>query len=102
MPATNPDGTYTPEFLLWEARLAARVARRDMVAATRRLRLAVRAPAEASTAFVLGLADVRAPTDPRVAAARQAHEAACAAYFAAMVDLAALDPSVDVRPLINR
>lgn len=100
MPATNPDGTYTREFLLWDARLAARVTGRDLVAAARRLRRVVGVPAEATTAFVLGLADIKAATSPAVAAARAAHTDACAAYCAAMVDLAELDPAVDIRPLL--
>lgn len=98
--ARNDDGSYTAEFLLWEARLAARVAGRDLAAAARRLRLVTRVPDATTTAFVLGLADIKAATDPAVAAAREAHTSACAAYFAAMVDLADLDPTVDIRPLL--
>lgn len=52
--------------------------------------------------MVLGVADIKAETDPAVAAARAAHVAACEAYFGAMVDLADLDPSVDIRPLLPR
>ena len=100
MPATNPDGSYTREFLLWEARLAARVTGREVVAAARRLRIVLRAPAGATTAAVHGLADIKAAVDPLTCAARSAHEAASAAWFAAMVDLAELDPSVDIRPLL--
>lgn len=101
MPATNPDGTYTREFLLWEARLAARVTGRDLVAAAHRLRRAIGAPEGAKTALVLGVADIKAATCPAVAAARDAHTAASAAYFVAMVDLAELDPTVDIRPLLS-
>lgn len=98
--ATNPDGTYTREFLLWEARLAARVTGRDLVDAARRLRRALRVPDTAPTVFVLGVADIKANTDPVIATLRKAHTDACAAYFVAMVDLADLDPSVDIRPLL--
>lgn len=100
MPATNPDGTYTTEFLLWEARLAARVAGRDMVDAARRLRRALHVPDTAQAAFVYGLADLKAGTCPVVATLRKAHIDASAAYFVAMVDLAELDPTVDIRPLL--
>lgn len=100
MLATNPDGTYTHEFLLWEARLAARVTGRDLIDAARRLRRALRVPAEAKTAFMLGLADIKAEIDPAIAALRKAHIDASAAYFVAMVDLAELDPAVDIRPLL--
>jgi hypothetical protein len=100
MPATNPDGTYTTEFLLWEAKLAARVTGRDLVDAARHLRRVVGAPAGAQTAMVLGFADIKAATNPAVAAALTAHTDACAAYFVAMVDLADLDPTVDIRPLL--
>ena len=100
MPATNPDGSYTREFLLWDARLAARVTGRELVETARRLRRALGVPAEATTAFALGLADIRAESSPIVASLRKAHLDASAAYFAAMVDLAELDPSVDIRPLM--
>lgn len=100
--ATNPDGTYTRDFLLWEARLATRVTSRDLIASARRLRHLLGAPANAETAMVLGLADIKAETDPAVAAAQAAHTDACQAYFAAVVELAGLDPSVDIRPLLPR
>lgn len=100
MPATNPDGTYTREFLLWEARLAARVTGRDMAEASRRLRRTLGVPDEATAAFVFGLADIKAETNPVIATLRQAHIDASAAYFVAMVDLADLDPTVDIRPLL--
>ncbi|MEU4229403.1 hypothetical protein AB0F17_34345 [Nonomuraea sp. NPDC026600] len=100
MPATNPDGTYTREFLLWEARLAARITGRDLLAAAKRLRHALDVPDSAQTAFVLGLADLKAEASPAIAALRAAHHNACAAYFGAMIDLADLDPSVDIRPLL--
>jgi hypothetical protein len=100
MPATNPDGSYTTEFLLWDARLAARVTGRDLVDAARRLRRALRVPDAATSAFVFGLADIKAETSPVIAGLRKAHLDASAAYFTAMVDLAELDPSVDIRPLL--
>ncbi|MEU6725539.1 hypothetical protein ABZ917_17670 [Nonomuraea wenchangensis] len=100
MNATNPDGTYTDDFLLWEAKLAARVTGRDLVDAARRLRRALGVPDAATIGVVLGLADIKAAANPVVAALRQQHIDASAAYFAAMVDLAELDPSVDIRRLL--
>lgn len=100
MPATNPDGTYTREFLLWDARLAARVTGRELREAARRLRRALRVPDDAAPAYMFGLADLKAETNPVIASLRQQHIEASAAYFAAMVDLADLDPTVDIRPLL--
>uniref|UniRef100_UPI003F495262 hypothetical protein n=1 Tax=Streptosporangium sp. CA-235898 TaxID=3240073 RepID=UPI003F495262 len=98
--ALNPDGTYSRDFLLWEARLAARVTGRDLTTATRRLRHLLNAPATVEIGMVLALADIRADTHPAVAAARTNHTSACEAYLAAMTDLADLDPAVDIRPLL--
>ncbi|MFG1977071.1 hypothetical protein ACGFJC_47730 [Nonomuraea fuscirosea] len=98
--ATNPDGTYTRDFLIWDAKLAARVTGRDLIEVARRLRRVLRVPDDAPTAFVLGLADIKAETNPVIASLRQQHIDASAAFFNAMVDLAELDPSVDIRPLL--
>ncbi|MEU6720364.1 YgjP-like metallopeptidase domain-containing protein [Nonomuraea sp. NPDC046802] len=73
MTATNSDGTYTHEFLLWDAKLAARVTGRDLIDAARHLRRALGVPKEATPAFVFGLADIKAETSPIVAALRKAH-----------------------------
>ncbi|MGA4989922.1 hypothetical protein [Nonomuraea bangladeshensis] len=100
MNATNPDGTWTDDFLMWEAKLAVRVTGRELVDAARRLRRALRVPDTATIGVVLGLADIKAENNPIVATLRQQHIDASAAYFTAMVDLAELDPSVDIRRLL--
>lgn len=100
MPATNPDGAYSRDFLLWEARQATRATGRDLVDTARRLRRVLGAPDTAQTATVLAAADLRAETSTLVAALRQAHLDASAAFFGAIVDLADLDPAMDMRPAL--
>ncbi|MFB9476925.1 hypothetical protein ACFFR3_46175 [Nonomuraea salmonea] len=90
----------TDGFARWHAELAARVAGRDLVDAARRLRAVLGAPATATTAVVLGMADIRARDSRLVDRLRADHERACSDFLGAVTDLAELDPPVDVRPLL--
>lgn len=101
MPATNPDGTYTTEFLLWEAELEFRVAARHLFQTARILRSAVGAhDATEMTPAIVCVATMRAETDRGVARALYGWNAASQALMDAAVARAELDPTFDIRPLL--
>jgi hypothetical protein len=101
MPATNPDGSYTTEFLLWEAELEFRVAVRHLFQTGRILAGAVGAwDARKVTPAIVGKAMLTAETDPGVARALHGWNAAQQALMDAAVARAELDPTFDIRPLL--
>ncbi|WP_433542011.1 hypothetical protein ACQP10_38310 (plasmid) [Streptosporangium sandarakinum] len=100
--STNPDGSPTPDFLIWEAKVAVRVAVQDLLAAGRSLRVSIGVPAgHPMTATVKGLAMVKAGTNPGVQRRLDAYDAAREAFVNAAIELAAVDSTVDLRALLD-
>lgn len=97
---TPKAATTGDESALWWARLEARVTARDVRQAAGRLRATVPNGREAPIELVVHLVEQR---DDQMAKKLLAHyHAACERALAAAIELAELDPSVDIRPLINR
>ncbi|MGV9383505.1 hypothetical protein ACWDRB_47365 [Nonomuraea sp. NPDC003707] len=100
--ARNTDGTYTHEFLLWDAKLAFRVTSRKFVESCRHLRitLGVFSKTTSTNDYVMGLAMIRADTNPNIAARLNAVHAAQQELMDAAWELAEIDPDFDIRPLL--
>ncbi|MER5322294.1 hypothetical protein [Streptosporangium roseum] len=101
--STNPDGSPSAEFLVWEAKLAVRATVWDLLAAGRRLHISIGVPVDhATTATVMGVAMVKAATSPDVKRVFDAYHEAYGAFVNAMVALAEVDVTVDIGPLLGR
>jgi hypothetical protein len=100
--ARHDDGTFTPEFLRWEAELAFRVTAREFTNACRHLRivLGIYGQTTATTDHVIGVAMIRAVKSTNIAARLDAVHAAQQNLMDAVWALAEVDPDFDVRPFL--
>ncbi|MEV7013328.1 hypothetical protein [Streptosporangium sp. NPDC051022] len=100
--ALDADGTPTLGFLIWEAELDFRIAARALQAAACSLRIALRCNSsiEGMPAKVLGLAEVRAANDDKIAARLDDYMKANQAFMDAAWKRAELDPEFDIRPFL--